>query len=209
MLMLMSLNAHALVWLSGSAGALVGGSSWEEVDEEANPNINYLHDFGIVGYELSAKAGLNFWALHFGAAAAFSKLTINGIRTEKLGDQYVDQREHKSKADRLLAGGHFGLRIPSTEIRIFAEYYPFVELDISKIEQDLYNPFSTGDKLDGQGFGLGISIEQSILYLDLTFRAIEYKKINQTNGTKINLPDSSFPKKFGGGEVVVHIGLAL
>lgn len=155
------------------------------------------------GYSLGFKGGYRLGFLNVGLGFE------GGWKEEQI------QREDKStgqKADydyqirRFLAGPFITISpFKQNVMHFYAGYDPYVLSTIIYADNKNLNPFRKEDEFTGTAYTYGIGFDVNNTLIRLLGRKITYDKI-ETNGTKHELPDSTYSTKMTTDEFVIQFG---
>lgn len=196
----MSSPSHALLHLGAYGGIGIGDGSLRELES----GEFYQHDYFSLSGEVGLTGGVQIAALLAGVVASRSWNHLGGKKARENGSV-----TEVSGYNNTLIRNHFGLMagFDLTGFRLWGEYYPLVNGEISYAGPESANVWVKNEELEGTGFGLGLgkkfggTVVTGILIRRLYFDTFI------TSGVSQDLPNAQFTEKFKVTEVLLHVGL--
>lgn len=141
----------------------------------------YNHDAWSYGAELGGRLGLDVFGVKAGGLYSIARHHFDSDREDTQATQNQIQGYNNSWQTSL-TGVYGGVTIPGISLRLWGEYYVKARSTATYAGPDGENPYRKDEVTEGDGFGAGIAIEESILYLGLLFRTLEYDKFGVEQG---------------------------
>ncbi|MBT3235731.1 MAG: hypothetical protein HN353_07255 [Bdellovibrionales bacterium] len=184
LLLLATPNSYASLDLEPFVAFGLGGGDFNQWDSPRPID----HDAYILAPEIGTRLGVDIFRTILGGVISIGRYHIESARTDD-NPHAIGGDSYGNGVVQRLMGAYGGFALP-VGLKVWGEIYSQVSWDFHYAEPKLANPFSKDDRLEGEGFAVGVGYRDLGFSFELVYRQLVFDLLTTSAGVQ------AFPNGF-------------